>query len=96
MRKRLSEIVEYIFGMILTYIGCVPTVYSEDVCRLLRHGRYLSVVTHRHMVATMEHSALMQKCGKVGFIVLPCMRMPTLSFGDVSDVKSTGISMQGT
>jgi hypothetical protein len=44
----------------------------------------------------MEHSALMQKCGKVDFIGLPCMRMPSLSFEDASDVRSMGISIQGT
>jgi hypothetical protein len=27
---------------------------------------------------------------------LPCMRTPSLSFDDASDVRSTGISMQGT
>jgi predicted DNA-binding WGR domain protein len=76
--------------MILIYIECVPTVYSEDVYQLLRHKRYLSVATHRHMVATIEHSTLMQKYGKVGSIGLPCMRMPSLLFDDVSDVKSMG------
>jgi hypothetical protein len=44
IRERLSDIEEYIFGMILTYIGCVPMVYSEDICHLLRQGRYLSIV----------------------------------------------------
>jgi hypothetical protein len=82
--------------MILTYIGCVSMVYSEDACQLLRHERYLSVVIHHHMVATMEHSALMQKCGKVDSIGLPCMRMASLSFDDVSDVRRMGISIQGT
>jgi hypothetical protein len=82
--------------MILTYIGCVPTVYLEDACQLLRHGRYLSVVTHCHMVAIMEHSTLMQKCGKVDSIGLPCMKMLSLLFDDASDARSTGTSMQGT
>jgi hypothetical protein len=71
-------------------------VYSEDACQLLRHGRYLSVATHRHMVAIMELLTLMLKCGKVNSIGLPCMRMPSLSFDDASDVRSMGISMQET
>jgi hypothetical protein len=28
-----------VFGVILTYIGCVLMVYSENVCQLWRHGR---------------------------------------------------------
>jgi hypothetical protein len=43
----------------------------------------------------MEHSTLMQKCGKVDSIGLPCMRMASLSFDDVSDVRRMGISIQG-
>jgi hypothetical protein len=47
------------------------------------------------MVATMEHSAVMQKCGKVDFIGLPCKRALSISFDDAPDVRSTGTSMQG-
>jgi hypothetical protein len=81
--------------MILTYIGCVSTVYSEDARQLLRHGRYLSIVTHHHMVASIDHSTLMQKCGKVDSIGVPCMRMTSLLFDVALDIRSTGTSMQG-
>jgi hypothetical protein len=40
--------------------------------------------------------ALVLKCGKVDNVGLPCLRMPSLSFDDVLDVRSMGISMQGT
>jgi hypothetical protein len=47
------------------------------------------------MVPTMELSALMLKCGKVASVGLPCMRTPSLSFDDASDVRSTGTSVKG-
>jgi hypothetical protein len=73
----------------------VPTIYLEYACEIFRHGRYLSITTHHYMVAIMELSALMLKCGKVDYIGLPCMRMPNLSFDDASDVRSTRTLMQG-
>jgi hypothetical protein len=73
---------ECIYGMILICIEFVLMAYLEDAYQLLRHGRFLSIVMQHHMVATMEHSTPMQRCGKVDSIGLPCMKTPSLLFGD--------------
>jgi hypothetical protein len=49
----------------------------------------LSVVSEHHTMATMELSVPIQMCGKVDSIDLPCMKTPSHSFEDASDVRST-------
>jgi hypothetical protein len=77
--------------MILIYIEFALMAYLEDAYQLLRHGRFLSVAMQHLMVATMEHSAPMQRCGKEDSIDLPCMKMRSLLFDDAQDARSTGI-----
>jgi hypothetical protein len=66
-----------------------PYMYRVCTDGLLRiHGRFLSIVMQHHMVATMELSTPMQRCGKADSIGLPWMKMTSLLFGDAQDAEA--------
>jgi hypothetical protein len=54
----------------------------------------LKDATHHHMGDIMGHSALIPRSGKVDSSSQPCTMTPKTSYGGVSRVRNTGVSMQ--
>ena len=82
--------------MIHTCSRCALMVYYGDAYLTKRLEKSLIGAMHHRTEGTTEHSGPMQRFGKVDSFGQPCMEMPRSSYGDVPDVRNTGISIPVT